>query len=60
MIEMYDDILNKELLRKPKLNGWTSGTAIVLLWFLFWPLGIYLTYKRARIDKKAAIIISIL
>lgn len=57
---MYDDILNKELLRKPKITSWISGPAIILCWFLFWPLGIYLTYKRARIDKKAAIIISII
>jgi hypothetical protein len=60
MKEMYNDMLNKDLLKKPKITGWISGPTIVLFILLFWPVGIYLAYKRARIDKKAAVTISTL
>lgn len=56
---MYDVPINKDSLRKPKISGWVAGPAIVIAWILFWPVGIFLTYKRASIDKKAAMTISI-
>lgn len=51
---------NNDLLKSPQRSRWTSGPVIVLFWFLFWPLGIYLTYKRAKTDKKAAKVIGII
>lgn len=55
---MYNVAVDKDLLKKPKISGWVAGPAIAIAWFLFWPVGIYLTYRRARIDKRAAIVIS--
>jgi hypothetical protein len=57
---MNKDSMNKDSLRKPRISGWVAGPAIAIAWFLFWPVGIFLTYKRARVDKKAAVIISII
>lgn len=56
---MYDVPMNKDLLKKPRISNWIAGPAIAIAWVLFFPAGIYLTYIRASIDKKAAMTISI-
>lgn len=45
------------LTQKPQLSGWFSAPVIILFWILFFPIGIFLTYKRGSMDKKASITI---
>ncbi len=43
------------LRKRPKISGWFSAPVIILFWLLFFPIGMYLTYKRAKIDKAATV-----
>ncbi len=45
------------LTQKPEVSAWFSAPVILFFWILFFPIGIYLTYKRGALDKKASIII---
>lgn len=38
-----------------KTEGLYSWPVIIVLLFLFWPVGLYLLYKRAQSDKKTAL-----
>ena len=41
-------------MNKQYTEGLYSWPAIIVLLFLFWPVGLYLMYKRAQHDKKTA------
>lgn len=38
-----------------EMKWWLSWPAIIIICLIFWPLGIFLIWKRTTVDKKAAI-----
>ncbi|MDR3597618.1 hypothetical protein [Clostridium sp.] len=44
------------LIRNPKPEWWLSWPAIVIAFIVFWPIGLFLIWKRTSIDKKAALL----
>ena len=42
--------------RNPKPEWWLSWPAIIIALIVFWPIGLFLIWKRTTIDKKAALL----
>jgi succinate dehydrogenase hydrophobic anchor subunit len=42
------------VVNQQEMHWWLSWPAIVIICILFWPLGIFLIWKRTTMDKKAA------
>ncbi|SCY91260.1 DUF4381 domain-containing protein [Alkaliphilus peptidifermentans] len=47
---------NKDLHKNPPISWWLSWPIIIIVTIVFWPVGIFLIWKRTTIDKKAALI----
>lgn len=47
---------NDELFKDPQISWWLSWPVIIIATIVFWPVGIFLIWKRTTIDKKAAMI----
>jgi len=45
----------KTSMRNPKPKWWLSWPAIIIICIVFWPVGLFLIWKRTTIDKKAAL-----
>lgn len=46
---------NKDIIKNKKCEWWVSWPVIVIACILFWPIGIFLIWKRTSVDKKAAL-----
>lgn len=44
------------LIKNPRPEWWLSWPAIVIAFIVFWPIGLFLIWKRTSIDKKAALL----
>lgn len=54
---LQNNFKNSEtLIRNPKPEWWLSWPAIVIAFIVFWPIGLFLIWKRTSIDKKAALL----
>lgn len=47
---------NKESLKNPQISWWLSWPVIIAVTIGFWPVGIFLIWRRTVIDKQAAMI----
>lgn len=45
----------KTSLKNPKLEWWLSWPAIIIICIIFWPVGLFLIWKRTTVDKKATL-----
>lgn len=53
---LQNDFQNtKTSVKNPKLEWWLSWPAIIIICIIFWPVGLFLIWKRTTIDKKAAL-----
>lgn len=51
----FQDQMHKDLLKNPQLPWWLSLPVIVIITIIFWPVGIFLIWKRIDLDKKTAL-----
>lgn len=47
---------NNDSMKNPKLSWWISWPTVVIATIIFWPVGIFLIWKRIGVDKKTAMI----
>jgi len=45
----------KTSLKNPKVEWWLSWPAIIIICIIFWPVGLFLIWKRTTVDKKATL-----
>lgn len=48
------DTTNKNKFKNQKIPWWLSWPILIIVTILFWPIGVFLIWKRIRIDRKAA------
>jgi len=48
--------VNKDLLKNPKLEWWLSWPVIIVATIVFWPVGVFLIWRRISLDKKTAML----
>ncbi|MBC2579427.1 hypothetical protein [Clostridium sp. DJ247] len=53
---LQNDFQNAKVsVKNPKPEWWLSWPAIIIICIVFWPVGLFLIWKRTTIDKKAAL-----
>ncbi len=45
---------NKNMLKNPKIPWWLSWPILIIVTIAFWPVGVFLIWKRISVDRKTA------